>query len=81
MEMWIWFLMEVIYLGWKLAIIMSWVICEFKADLMVTCNLNYTQTWVKAGRWKSSSWAYFYSQLDGVPSQQKDMMTAERDMK
>lgn len=48
MEIWIQFLMEAIYLGWKLAIIMSWVICEFKADLMVTHNLNYIQTWVKA---------------------------------
>jgi len=35
-------------LGWKLAIRMSWVICEFKADLMVTHNLNYIHIWVKA---------------------------------
>lgn len=48
MEIWIQFLMEVIYLGWKLAVIMSWVIREFKADLMATCILNYIQTWVKA---------------------------------
>lgn len=47
MEIWIQFLTEVIYLGWKLAVIMSWVICEFKADLMVTHNLNYIQMWVK----------------------------------
>lgn len=47
MEIWIQFLTEVIYLGWKLAIIMSWVLCEFKADLMVAHNLNNIQTWVK----------------------------------
>lgn len=36
------------YLGSKLAIIMSWALHQFKADLKVAHNLSYIQTGVKA---------------------------------
>lgn len=36
------------YLGSKLAIIINWVVCGFKADFKVTHNLSYIQTGVKA---------------------------------
>lgn len=71
--------MEVMYLGWKLAITGA-AQCEFKAHLMVTHNLNYIQSWVKAADGRVPVELISILNLMKL-SQQKDMMTAEWDVK